>query len=105
MRRYFLLLSVLAAFAMVGAANADIKAQDVETPGIDTGPNCDLAGYKSETQNFAPAFAIPDNGRVIVLAGTLPTVADGSVITDVILSVTMNHTWIGDLVLRLEYVN
>lgn len=103
MRRYFWILPVVAALSVVGVASADIKEQDAESPAAATGPNCDLTGYKSETQVLNPPFAIPDNGRIDVIAGILPTVADGSVITDVVLEVNMNHTWMGDVIVRLEY--
>ena len=56
-------------------------------------------------QAFSPPVTIPDNGAVNVLVGTLPTIADGSVITDVILEVGMAHTWMGDFLVRLEYVD
>ena len=105
MRRYFVLLTVVAAFAAAGAAFADVKQQDSESPALDTGPNCDLTGYKNVSQTFTPAVAIPDNNRTNALIGTLPTVADGSVITDVVFEIAMNHTWMGDVVIRLEYVD
>lgn len=105
MRRYSWMLPAVAALALAGVASADVKVA-TDVPGLATGPNCDLSGYKSETTTLSPPFAIPDNGRVQVqVGGLLPTANDGSVLTDVILEVNMAHTWVGDLVLRLEYVD
>lgn len=68
-------------------------------------PGCDLSDYQSVTQSFAPPFAIPDYNPAGVTVGTLPTLADGRHFTDVILEVSLAHTWVGDLVLRLEYAD
>ena len=66
---------------------------------------CDLFGYKSDVQVLTPAFAIPDNQPSLSLVGTLATEEDGSEFRAVTLEIGIAHTWMGDLVLRLEYAD
>src|SRR5258706_9956016 len=54
-------IPILAALALVAPALADPKHEDTESPALLGTPACDLTGYKSETHQFSPAFAIPDN--------------------------------------------
>jgi hypothetical protein len=75
-----------------------------ETDGPAAGPNCDVAGYKSERVTFDPPFPIVDNTDTDALVGSgLFMPADGDIINDVILEITWNHTWVGDIILTLGY--
>lgn len=67
-------------------------------------PNdCGIANYKGDVQTFTTPVAIPDNNLAGILVGTIPTVNDGSRFLDVVVSLKMNHTWVGDLVATLTY--
>jgi hypothetical protein len=103
--RFHCLSALVAAFVLVVAAPA--FAQDKvgdESPAPDAGPNCDITGYKTERQTLTPPFAFSDNTATDVLVGgPLLMPADGDIINDVVLELTWNHTWVGDVVLTLSY--
>lgn len=104
--RFLCRLSLLAAFVLVGTtpALAQVKDKTYESDAPTTGPNCDVAGYKSERQTLTPPFAIVDNTDTdAFVGGPLFMPADGDIINDVILELTWDHTWIGDIVLTLGY--
>lgn len=98
-RSYWLVLALLALSA--APAFAQKLGQSETSP--TTGPNCDLTGYKSDTQVFPSPVAIPDNNRTLVQIGQIPTANDGGVITDAIVDIYLAHTWSGDVVARVEY--
>lgn len=82
-------------------ALAQKPAQDEVRP--TAGPTCDLEGYSSVTQLFPTPIAIPDNDHVTRQIGQIATAPDGSVMIDVIVEITLAHTWAGDLIVRVEY--
>jgi hypothetical protein len=54
-------------------------------------------------RTLSPALAIPDNSLAGVNVGTINTVADGTRFLDVVASLKVTHTWVGDLVATLTY--
>jgi hypothetical protein len=100
---------VLPLFAMMAflAVPAFADKSEIDGDVIDYPPgalvNCDLTGYKSAEQVLSPARAIPDNNPLGTTVGPITIAADGSLINDVVLSVNMAHTWVGDLVMDLTY--
>lgn len=100
---------VLPLFAMMAffAVPAIADKSDLEGEVIDYPPgafvNCDLTGYKTAEQILSPPRAIPDNTPVGTTVGPIILAADGSLINDVVLSVNMAHTWVGDIVMDLIY--
>ncbi len=101
--RYGMLTLAALSLCMSSVALA-AKISEPETIAPEANPTCSLNGYKVEAQVLSPAFNIPDNGRVQLVAGTIPTPNDGDVLLDVMAEVTMAHTWVGDLILQLDYV-
>lgn len=102
----FLCRSALAAaFVLVVAAPVFAQEKDgFESIGPEAGPNCDITGYKSERQTLNPPFTFVDNtDSDAFVGGPLLMPADGDIINDVILELTWNHTWVGDIVLTLGY--
>jgi hypothetical protein len=65
--------------------------------------NCDLTGYKSVEIVYPVPQAIPDDNPAGFTLGPISLAADGSLIQDVVLSVNMAHTWVGDIVMDLTY--
>ena len=102
-RSYAAMFGVLALCALALPAFAQPKIAQDETVAPLTGPNCDITGYKVVSEVLPAPFAIPDNDDMLHYVSSLPTAADGDLLTDVIAAVTMRHTWVGDVVLRLEY--
>lgn len=106
--RYAKVLSLFAMMALFAVpAFAQGEKEILEGDVIDYPPgaliNCDLTGYKNVSQTFAPPATVPDadpNGGTF---GPITLAADGSLIQDVVLSMNMAHTWVGDLVIDLIY--
>lgn len=101
---------VLSLFAMMALLAVPAFAQVKDELGgevIDYPPgalvNCDLTGYKSVEQVFQPARAIPDNVAAGTTLGPITLAADGTLIQDVVLSMNLAHTWVGDLISTLTY--
>jgi len=100
--RYPLLMLTVGALLIAGTALAQGKtASDITGP--NSGPNCDLSNYKSSYRVLTPPLAIPDNNPAGVVVGYIDQPADGTIFDDVILDVQMSHTWIGDLIMTLDY--
>lgn len=103
MKARYGILSLSALALCVASAAFAAKVGDPETPTPSANPTCSLNGYKVEMQTLSPRFDIPDNGAVQLVAGVIPTAADGDILLDVMPEITMAHTWVGDLVLKLSY--
>jgi len=100
-RRPAILLALLALAALPAARSAGASDRELEPL---LGPLC-LVGYAMRTTIPSPYFSIPDDNQTDALVGILPTVADGGTLPDIILEVDMDHTSIGDLVVKLDYVD
>lgn len=96
------LLAVLALDSPASAAEKSPGMGALESTAISS---CDLLGYGTLTQTFTPPVAIPDNNQALVQVGSIPTVNDGGTIVDVVFDITIGHTWVGDLLARIEYGN
>src|SRR5688572_9434485 len=97
---------LLAAGLLVLSLSPNVYAQvkdgiDETTP--ETGPNCDVTGYKTERQVFTDSVRVPDNNPVGVAVGPISFPDDGNIIRDTIIDLQMNHTWVGDLVVTVFY--
>ena len=97
--RYTLLLLAAGMLCLAGTALAQKTASDVAGP--NSGPNCDLSNYKSSYQNFTPPLVIADN--TTITTPQMPMAFDGSIFDDVILDMQLTHTWVGDLIVTLNY--
>jgi len=97
--------TLLLATLLACPARSAEKIAGAETRAILGAGGCDLAGYGFVAQAFSPAFGIPDDNRAYATVGELATVAGLDTLRDVVLEVSLAHTWMGDLVLRLEYVD
>jgi hypothetical protein len=65
---------------------------------------CNLETFKALTQAFPQPIPIPDQQPSGVTVGPILSNAHpGELISDVVLEVKMNHTWVGDLRIRLDY--
>jgi len=94
-------LSLATAALSLAAAALAQPARASDSAGPNSGPNCDLTGYKS-----AYAFSgleIPDNDPNGVVLGYLDVDADGTLFDDVILELHVHHAWVGDLVVTLSW--
>ena len=98
-------LLLVCAGLLVGStmAFADEGKSDDAPPGNDTGPNCDVTGYKSERIVYSTPIAIPDNVAAGVLLGPIFMPPDGDLVNDVVLELNAAHTWAGDLIMDLIY--
>lgn len=90
------------------ASDPDVKDELNPTPGTPENiiaVNCDLNGYKAGVQTFTPPAPIPDNNAAGTTVGPIILAADvpSSLIDDVVIDLRINHTWIGDLTLRVGY--
>jgi len=94
---------LLATLAAANAAAA--KLGDAESPAPLGAPGCDLTGYQMVARTLSPAFLVPDNHHALSAVDELATVANADTLREVTLEVSLAHTWMGDLVLRLEYVD
>ena len=102
--RYFLGLALLA-FTVAPALAAEIKIED-GLPGLGDGTAsiCDTTGYKQDVSVvYSTPLAIPDNAPAGIYSALVSVPADGSFFTDVTVVANLTHTWIGDVVLQLEY--
>lgn len=64
---------------------------------------CEIPNYKGDIITLSPPVAIPDNNLGGVVVGSLTTPNDGTRFLDVIVSLRMTHTWLGDIVATLSY--
>ena len=64
---------------------------------------CDIPNYKGDVIVLPTPLSIPDNNLGGVVVGTLTTPNDGTRFLDVIVSLRMTHTWLGDIVATLSY--
>lgn len=104
MRYCFLGLAVLAILAN-GTAMAELSptSKDVVIPDPGTGengPGCDTSDYKSYT--YVDGRPIPDNLLNGLQSGPL-TITDTEGVVDVVVDVSIDHTWTGDLIVNLYY--
>ncbi len=103
-RSYAMLLAALAVLGTAQVAMADSKIEDTNAPDFSIASICDTLGYKLDgSVTYSPAFVIPDNNVAGARTPDLATVVDGSYFTDVTVSLNLTHTWIGDVVVKLEY--
>ena len=107
-KRYGRLLSLVACGALlVCAATAfatDVKDTRSERPADPViTANCDLVDHKMEEQTFSPPTTVPDNASAGATFGPIVLPADAMFIRHVVLELECSHTWIGDLIVRLEY--
>ena len=65
--------------------------------------NCDLTNYKMEMQTFSPPATVLDNTPAGGTFGPIIVPADGRTISDVVIDLDWAHTWIGDLIARVDY--
>jgi len=66
--------------------------------------NCDISLYKHEIQTINPPAAIPDNTGASLTVGPITTFDEPNmVIGDVVIDLSATHTWIGDLVVTVQY--
>jgi len=65
--------------------------------------NCGITNYKGDVRTLTPALAIPDNVLAGVNVGTINTVNDLTRFLDVVVSLKITHTWVGDLTATLTY--
>ncbi len=93
----------LLAGTVAPAALAAVKLDDSPTRTIAVSGTCDLTGFVSIVQTLSPAVTIPDDDPAGVTFGPVVTAADSSTFTDVVVELSLSHTWIGDLVVTLSY--
>ena len=98
--RYLLFLVSIFATPVAQAEKLD---PPTTAPSSAMGIPCDLTGYKTASVVLTPAFAIPDNSDTDALVTTVDIPDDSTEFLDVIAEVKIAHTFVGDLVLRLEY--
>ena len=91
-----LLLVSAAAFARAGRQGAEIAAPEPEV-GVAGSVALEFGCYESNT-----GADIPDNSPAGVLLGPIST-PPGEIIQGVELHIDMEHTWIGDLIIKLYY--
>ncbi|HEX7880550.1 MAG TPA: PPC domain-containing protein [Candidatus Eisenbacteria bacterium] len=65
--------------------------------------NCSITDYKGQVVTLPTPVAIPDNNLAGVSVGTINTPNDLTKFLDVIVSLKVTHTWVGDLVATLTY--
>ena len=99
----------LVACGAILLCTANAFAADVKVSGGD-GPadpvitaNCDLTDHKMGEQTFSPPATVPDVSPAGVTFGPIVLPSDGMFVNHVVLEIDCSHTWIGDLVVRLEY--
>jgi len=99
-------LSLIACGALLVYAATAFATDEKDTrsdgpPGPVITANCDLVDHKMAEQTFSPPTTVPDNTGVTFGPIVLP--ADAMFISHVVLDLDCSHTWIGDLIVRLEY--
>lgn len=103
-RSYWLVLAALALVCTASVAAAESKYEDNSPPAFQITSICDTLGYKLDgSATYSPAFVIPDNNVAGARTPDIATVVDGTYFTDVTVSLNLTHTWIGDVVVKLEY--
>lgn len=63
---------------------------------------CPLDNYKG--YKFEAQVTIPDNNPTGITVGPIVFPPDGSTILDVVVDLGINHTWVGDLIVRLIHI-
>jgi hypothetical protein len=100
-RRYGLVFGLV---LLAGPAFADSKIYDDLPPGETIASICDTVALKEDGRlTYSPPIAIPDNAPAGVLLGPLAVPNDNTTFINVVLALNMAHTWIGDIVARLDY--
>ena len=99
------LITTGALLALAAVACADVKTQDPGESQIGplTGPTCDLTGYKSQQFVFNPPLPVPDATPTGITTPPISFPPDGMIIDDVIVDLNMVHTWVGDLIVTVQY--
>ncbi len=105
------LLGAACAFTLAAVVAAPASAQVVGNQKIGEngpavvliGPDCDITGYKGEQRQFVPPLAIPDASPAGITTPLILIPADGDVIDDVIITMNASHTWVGDLIVTVNY--
>lgn len=64
---------------------------------------CDLTDYKPLVQEFPTPVPVPDADPNGVQVGTINTVDDQTVFVDVVVSLEIDHTFVGDLIATVSY--
>lgn len=96
--------ALLALLIVSAPAYADSKFEDNFPPGETAESVCDTVALKLDgTLTYSPAIGIPDNIAAGVTVGPLNVPDDGTTFVNVVLALRIAHTWIGDIVARLEY--
>ena len=102
------ILRLVACIALVLLA-ASAFAEDVKDT-TNEGPmdpiisaNCDLTNYKVEIQTFSPPRTVTDNNATGTTFGPIVLAGDGLLIADVVIDIDWAHTWIGDVIARVDY--
>lgn len=81
-----------------------VIAQDEEIPndsGTTTATACEVSDYKS--YELAGPWIVPPCHPVGLQVGPIPVPDDGKTIEDVVVTLTIEHTWIGDLMVEVQY--
>lgn len=101
-------LPLVACSALMACASSAFAADVKDTQG--PGPtvpvitaNCDLVDHKMEAQTFSPPATVPDNNPAGVTFGPIVLPADGMFVGHVVMELDCSHSWIGDLIVRLDY--
>lgn len=93
----------LAVLLCIGIFTAAI-AQDEKIPndsGTNAATDCDVTDYKS--YEVTGSWSIPACDPAGIHIGPLPVPDDGRIMADVIATITIEHTWIGDLMIEVQY--
>jgi hypothetical protein len=105
-RCYSLVLCALLVASAAYASDPNVKDELNPTPGDSWNgitANCDISAYKSGVQTFTPPFAIPDNNPAGATVGPITHPNDGTLIGDVVIDLTLTHTWEGDIIAIVGY--
>jgi len=101
--------TIWATLAILALAASSAWAEEVKVdnsapsgPGNGVQANCNLTGYKSEFQQLA-GIGVPDNNAAGITVGPIVVPADGSLIADVIIDLSMTHSWVGDVIVAIGY--
>jgi hypothetical protein len=94
-------LTMLFVGATAMSALAEKIPNDAPPNPADSPGQCPVDGYKTATQTSG--LAIPDGNPVGVTTAPIQLPPDGSTILDVVVSLNITHTWIGDLNVALSY--
>lgn len=95
--------TVIAVWLAASSARAMEKTPE-ETPSVPALlPACDLTGFEAVGQVLEPPVAIPDHDPAGITFGPLTVPAGPGFISSIVLQARMQHTWVGDLRIRLGY--